>query len=205
MNKRYLVIAVAAVMVAASVALSVGEPAGPGAQLYTYTGANKDLQLLLVESDIHMSSPLKINGLAIKKYCTFFSDDVIQRSIDYCTSTEILDSGGGFLGNIQMVGTSSTPKYVIAAVQTDRSASQMGDLKTIISTVTETLVCMCWAERAPGGFATVSDWIDSAYEHHRNGSSTTSKSEISGLAGKHLLLEITKNQEGHLWKFVITN
>jgi hypothetical protein len=34
---------------------------------------------------------------------------------------------------------------------------------------------------------------------------TTSKSEINGLAQKDLLLEITTNTEGYLWKFIIPN
>lgn len=166
--------------------------------------ANKDIQLLLVESDIHMSSPLKLNGFSIEKYCTFFSDPTIQNSIQYCTSTEILDSNGGFLGNIQMVGSTQEPRYVIGAIQTDGTTSQLNELKIVMQGMVDVLVCTCWEEESPGGFVTIPDWIDAAYEHHSNGTGTTSKSTISNLADRHLLLEITTNQEGHLWKFVIS-
>ena len=171
---------------------------------FTYDGANKDLQALLSESDIHVSSPLKLNGFSIEKYCTFFADESIQKSIEYCTSTEILDSRGQFLGNIQMVGSAHRPEYVIAAIQTDSIMSQSQDLKTIIQTTIRTLVCQCWEEESPGGFATVSEWIDAADMHHKQGTKPTSQSRISGLAGNQLLLEITTNDEGYLWKFVIS-
>lgn len=208
MSKKYVILAAAGVIVALSVGFTFANDGSKGPETgkfsFTYNDANKDLQLLLAESDIHMSSPLKLNGFSIEKYCTFFSDDAIQKSIEYCTSTEILDSDGGFLGNIQMVGSSQRPEYVIAAVQTDPSASQSGDLKTIIQTLIDTLVCSCWEEESPGGFATIHDWIDAAQAHHADGTRATSKSEISGLADRRLLLEITTNPEGSLWKFLIS-
>ena len=208
MKKKHLSMAVAGMIVVISVGVvfagTTTENQNARGFTFTYTDANKDLQLLLVESDIHMSSPLKLNGFSIKKYCTFFSDPAIQRSIQYCTSTEILDSDGGFLGNIQMVGSPQRPEYVIAAIQTDAMVSRSEDLKTIVQTMIETLVCSCWEAESPGGFATISDWIDAAHAHHAGGTGNTSKSEIGGLAGKHLLLEITTNDEGYLWKVVIS-
>ena len=208
MNKRFVVVIIAGFIVAASAGFTlVSEDSGSDVEKFsfTYSNANKDLQLLLVESDIHMSSPLKLNGFSIEKYCTFFSDSMVQRSIEYCTSTEILDSNGRFLGNIQMVGSNSRPEYVIGAIQTDSAVSQSDDLKTIMQTMVETLVCTCWEERSPGGFATVSEWVDAAQEHHKEGTSDTSRAEIYGLADKEMLLEITTNPDGYLWKFVISN
>ncbi len=205
MNKRFTIVAAAGIMVAASAGFALAGGGQPGDGLpFTYRAANEDLQLLLVGSDIHMSSPLKLNGFSIAKYCTFFSDRAIQDSIEYCTSTELLDSKGGFLGNIQMVGSNRAPEYVIAAIQVDPAASQSGDLKTVIGTMVDTLVCACWEDRSPGGFATVSDWVDAAQEHHASAAQGTSKSEISGLADRDLLLEVTTNRDGHLWKFVIS-
>lgn len=208
MKKKHLTLAVAGVVVVISAGLIFAGTSTEGQNArgftFTYTDANKDLQLLLVESDIHMSSPLKLNGFSIEKYCTFFSDPAIQKSIQYCTSTEILDSNRGFLGNIQMVGSPQKPEYVIAAIQTDSMMSRSDDLKTIVQTMIDTLVCSCWEAESPGGFATVSDWIDAAHTHHIGGTSNTSKSEIWGLAGNHLLLEITTNNEGYLWKVVIS-
>ena len=193
-------------IISAGIVLAGNDSAEPDSNgfSFTYDGANKDLQALLFESDIHVSSPLKLNGFSIEKYCTFFADESIQKSIEYCTSTEILDSRGQFLGNIQMVGSTHRPEYVIAAIQTDSNMSQSQDLKTIIQTTIQTLVCQCWEEESPGGFATVNEWIDAADMHHKQGTKPTSQSRISGLTGNNLLLEITTNNEGYLWKFVIS-
>ncbi|MFB5646944.1 MAG: hypothetical protein ACE5RO_02230, partial [Candidatus Nitrosomaritimum yanchengensis] len=59
------------------------------------------------------------------------------------------------------------------------------------------------SDEKPGGFETVSEWIDAATSHHLEAKRITSKSEISGIAQKNLLLEITTNTEGYLWKFII--
>ncbi len=156
----------------------------------SYTETNKELQSILATSNISMSSALKLNGFSIEKYCT---------------STELLDSDGGYLGNIHMVGTSGSPKYVIGVIQADPNVSQLNEIKTIYQTMIESLVCQCWNEEKPGGFESVSDWIDAANAHHLEAKRITSKSEISGLAPKDILLEITTNTEGYLWKFIVPN
>ncbi len=171
----------------------------------SYTKTNKELQSTLSTNNISMSSALKLNGFSIQKYCTFFADEATQNAIKYCTSTELLDSDGQYLGNIHMVGTSGSPRYVIGVIQADPNASQLDEIKIIYQTMIESLVCECWEEKKPGGFESVSDWIDAANAHHLEAKRNTSKSEISGLAQKELLLEITTNTEGYLWKFIVPN
>jgi len=171
----------------------------------SYVETNKDMQSQLALQNISMSSALKLNGFSIKTYCTFFADESIQNAIKYCTSTELLDSDGRYLGNIHMVGVSNSPKYVIGVIQADPITSQLDDIKIIYQTMIESVVCDCWDEEMPGGFDSVSDWIDAAHSHHLEAKRTTSKSEINGLAQKDLLLEITTNTEGYLWKFIVLN
>jgi len=171
----------------------------------SYTETNKELQSILATNNISMSSALKLNGFSIQKYCTFFADEAIQNAIKYCTSTELLDSGGQYLGNIHMVGTSGSPRYVIGVIQADPVTSQLDEIKIIYQTMIESLVCECWNKKKPGGFESVSDWIDAAHAHHLEAKRITSKSEISGLTPKDILLEITTNTEGYLWKFIIPN
>ena len=60
----------------------------------SYVETNKDIQSQLAMQNISMSSALKLNGFSIKTYCTFFADESIQKAIEYCTSTELLDSDG---------------------------------------------------------------------------------------------------------------
>jgi len=171
----------------------------------SYVETNKDIKTQLDIHDISMSSALKLNGSSIEKYCTFFSDTSVQNEIEYCTSTELLDSGGHYLGNIHMVGVTDSPKYVIGVIQVDPIISQLDEIKIIYQTIIKSTVCSCWEDEKPGGFETVSDWIDAANTHHLEAKKTTSKSEIKGLAQKDLLLEITTNSEGYLWKFIASN
>ena len=171
----------------------------------SYIDTNKELQYDLDLFNIQMSSPLKLNGFSIDKYCTFFSDELIQNSIEYCTSTELLNSEGQYLGNIQMVGSNAFPEYVIGVIQSDSSASQLEDIKIIVNSMIESVICDCWNEKKPGNFESVSSWIDAANLHHLENASVTSKSTINGLNEKPILLEITTNENGYLWKFLITN
>ena len=171
----------------------------------SYVDTNKELQHDLELFDIQMSSPLKLNGFSIDTYCTFFSDELIQNSIEYCTSTELLDSKEQYLGNIQMVGSNAFPEYVIGVMQSDSSASQLEDIKIIVNSMIESVICDCWDEKKPGNFESVSSWIDAANLHHLENTSVTSKSTINGLNEKPILLEITTNENGYLWKFLIIN
>jgi len=171
----------------------------------SYVETNKEVQSLLAMHDISMSSALKLNGFSIEKYCTFFADESIQNAIEYCTSTELLDSDGRYLGNIHMVGVSDSPKYVIGVIQANPTVSQLDSIKTIYRIMIESLVCDCWDEERPGGFETVSAWIEAANAHHLEAKRITSKSEVGGIAQKDLLLEITTNTEGYLWKLIIPN
>ena len=171
----------------------------------SYVQTNKDLKNLLFDHHISMSSPLKLSGDAISQYCTFFANESLQNSIEYCTSTELLDSGGKYLGNIHMVGTSEKPRFVIGVIQVSPLLNNLDETKIVFQTLVDSLVCTCWEEEKPGGFESVSSWIDAANAHHLEAKKTTSKSEISGIAQKGLLLEITTNTEGYLWKFIIPN
>jgi len=208
MNKKVLIPVISGIVITIIIAVFMiptsEEPESETLSI-SYTGTNKELQSILATRNISMSSALKLNGFSIEKYCTFFADEAIQNAIKYCTSTELLDSDGQYLGNIHMVGTPGSPKYVIGVIQADPNVSQLNEIKTIYQTMIESLVCQCWEEEKPGGFESVSDWIDAANAHHLEAKRITSKSEISGLAPKDILLEITTNTEGYLWKFIVPN
>jgi hypothetical protein len=207
MNKKILIPVISAIaIIAIIVAFMIPtEETTPETLSISYAESNKEIQSLLEMQNISMSSALKLNGFSIKQYCTFFADETIQNAIEYCTSTELLDSDGRYLGNIHMVGVSNSPKYVIGVIQADPITSQLDDIKIIYQTMIESLVCDCWKDKKPGGFESVFDWIDAAHAHHLEAKRITSKSEINGLAQKDLLLEITTNTEGYLWKFIVPN
>ena len=208
MNKLFLIPVISGIIIVAIiVALVIPSEKETDSEILSisYVETNKEIQSLLDLQNISMSSALKLNGFSIEKYCTFFADKSIQNAIKYCTSTELLDSDGRYLGNIHMVGVSDSPKYVIGVIQTDPIVSQLDEVKIIYQIMIESLVCDCWEDEKPGGFESISDWIDAAHIHHLEAKRTTSKSEINGLAQKDVMLEITTNTEGYLWKFIIPN
>lgn len=167
--------------------------------------SNSALKSQLASKGISMSTPLKISGGAIAKYCTFYNNAEKQNSIQYCTSTELKDSEGKFLGNIHMFGSTDSPDAVLGVVQTDPYMSNLDSLKTTYEIMVESLVCDCWQDQKPGNLESVSAWIDAAKSHHLEATGTTSSSKLSGLAQKQLILEVTTNTEGYLWKFIISN
>ena len=136
---------------------------------------------------------------------SFFSDENLQKSVQYCTSTELIDSDGKFIGNIHMIGDSDFPFAVLGVMQTDPFMSELNSVKAISEVMIKSLVCDCWINEKPGGFESVSDWIDAAKSHHLEAKKITSKSEINNLAQKQLLIEISTNKEGYLWKFIVTD
>ena len=166
--------------------------------------SNSKIQSVLEINGIAMSDSLKIQGDSIAKYCDFFSDDDLQKSISYCTSTELIDSKGKFIGNVHMVGDEESPFVVLGIMQTDPFMSEIDSVKLITNTLVEVLVCSCWDDFKPGGFESAYDWVEASKSHHLEAKKITSKSEINGLAEKQLLIEISANQEGYLWKFIVT-
>jgi len=172
---------------------------------FTYTDANTKLKEALATEGISMSSPVRLKEKTdIDKYCTFFKDKEKQSLVEYCTSTELRDSDGVFLGNIHMIGSPSFPRLVIVLVQVDPLMSQLDSVKTIFSTATETLVCNCWDEKKPGGFETVSSLIDGLYQFHTGDVKPHSQSNQISIEGKSMQIELTTNTQGYLWELLIT-
>jgi hypothetical protein len=172
---------------------------------FSYVDSNSIIKASLASKDVLMSNPLKISGASVTKYCTFYGDVEKQNTVEYCTSTELKDSEGKFLGNIHMVGSLDSPSAVLGVIQTDPYMSDLDSIKIIYQVMIDSLVCDCWQDLKPGNLESVSAWIDAAKSYHLEGKRTTSDSQIHGLAHKQLLLEITTNTQGYLWKFIITN
>ncbi len=171
----------------------------------SYDSSNSQMQLMLEPSGIAMSNPLNLKGDFIEQYCQFFSDENLQNSVQYCTSTELIDSDGHFIGNIHMVGDPNSPFAVLGIIQTDPFMSELNSVKVISEAMIKSLVCDCWMNEKPGGFESVSDWVDATKSYHLEAKKITSKSEINNLAQKQLLIEISTNKEGFLWKFIVTD
>ncbi len=173
-------------------------------QFSGYVDTNKILKQELSEYEISMSSPIKLQRQEdIQKYCTFFTSEEKQRLVQYCTSTELKDGDGKFLGNIHMVGSSDEPKIILVLVQADPFMSQIDSVKNIIDTTIQNLVCDCWNQVQPDGFQDVEQWIDGLRQFHLGDTQPHSKSKEIVLSGKVLQLELTTNKDGYLWQFFI--
>jgi len=171
---------------------------------FTYIESNAKLKESLVLHGISMSSPVKLSTIKdIEKFCSFFADETKQDQVDYCTSTELRDSDGKFLGNIHMVGSRNMPKIVLVLIQTDPFMQDLDEIKSVYDVVIENLVCNCWEDVKPSEIETVSDWVDRQKDFHTSDVKPTSKSNLS-IMGISLQMELTTNTEGYLWKLLIS-
>jgi len=171
---------------------------------FTYIDSNAKLKESLASYGISMSSPIKLSTIKdIEKFCSFFADKNKQDQVDYCTSTELRDSDGKFLGNIHMVGSRNMPKIVLVLIQTDPFMQDLDEIKSMYDVVIENLVCNCWEDVKPSKIGTVSDWVDRQKDFHTSDVKPTSKSNLS-IMGMSLQMELTTNTEGYLWKLLIS-
>lgn len=169
-----------------------------------YLEDNLQLKQKLAEHGVLMSSPIRLQKSEdIAKYCTFFTSDEKQKLVEYCTSTELKDATGKFLGNIHMVGSPGEPKIVMVLIQTDPFMSQMDSVKTIFDKTIETLVCDCWQEESPDGFSDVGTWIEGLRRFHQSDAQPHSKSKQLVLESKPIQMELTTNKDGYLWQLFI--
>lgn len=170
----------------------------------SYETVNSDLKNILIHQQINMSSPLKFSTQAnINQYCNFLSNQTKQAMIEYCTSTELKDAHSGFLGNINMIGSSTAPVLVIAALQSDPVFSNYNEVKTVFGDVVNETICQCWDKSKPGGYATLSDMMDALRSFHLNGKQPNSTTHAVPLGGVHFEIEITTNSNGYVWKLLV--
>jgi hypothetical protein len=198
--------AVAAIILGLVIFMNISnvEPKAETSTSSKYVEANSLLKERLAQNQIKMSSPIKLEKPeTISKYCSLFSSPEKQKLVQYCTSTELKDANGAFLGNIHMVGTSQDPKVIMTLIQTDNEISKFDSVKTAFRTVSDTLVCDCWSQKKPGNQITIDNWIEGLRDFQQNSTQTHSKSSVLSLEGKSLQLELTRNNDGYLWQFFI--
>lgn len=170
---------------------------------FTYYDVEK-IKTSLAKQNISMSTPTAITDYTIDQYCTFFDDGNVQKSVEYCTTTAILDSDGDPLGNINMGGTTDGPIMAIAIIDAFPFLdSKEDEVSFVFQTMIETLVCDCWEEQQPGDFESVHAWLSAAEGKYADSSKTTLKSKIVGLDNKKLILEITSIDESYLWTLIV--
>ena len=169
---------------------------------FTYSELSA-IKEILATQDIYMSSPAIVSDHTVDQYCTFFDDNDKPVIMQYCSITALMDSDGAPLGNIHMGGTSDNPIMALAIIDAPSLDSNADEIDFVFQTMIDTLVCDCWAEKQPGGFETVSLWLGAAEERYAESGHITLKSNIKGLEGKQLILEITATPESYLWTLIV--
>ncbi|MBT5201684.1 MAG: hypothetical protein HOK63_07840 [Thaumarchaeota archaeon] len=163
----------------------------------------EQIQSTLALQNISMSSPTAVTDHTVNQYCMYFDGDV-KKTVEYCTTTSILNPDGVSFGNINMGGTVDGPIMALAIIDTADVYSSKNEVDFVFQTMIETLVCDCWAEKQPGGFGTVSEWIDMAIiKHSQSSNSAPLKSQINGLNDMNLTLEIDSKDGKYLWTLII--
>ena len=169
---------------------------------FTYSDIEK-IQQTLRTHDILVSNPTEIADHTVDQYCTYFDDDNIQKFVNYCATTSIIDSDGNSIGNINIGGTVDESTMALAIIETGALNSKKAEISVIFKTMIEVLVCDCWDQLQPGDFESSDDWIDATVNRYSDSDKTTIESKINGLDHKQLILEITSTENSYLWTLII--
>lgn len=122
------------------------------------------------------------------------------RDVPHCITTIVLDPSGAPLGNINMGGT---PEAVAVALATlEGPAAGDPRISEVFDAVIDATVCECWEEEAPGGIASVAQWVVDAGRQHGAGQGALS-SKIEGFEGRTLLLEAAPGEGQTVWTLVV--
>ena len=171
---------------------------------FTYDEANFDIRSNLALYHINMTKPIQLSTTPdINQYCDFLTDPKKQALVTYCTSTELKDKQG-FLGDVSMVGSTDLPGLVVVALQSDPLLSNYADVKTVFGVVLNSTICPCWEKEEPGGFPTLSVLVDKLRDDHLNTKDPTTSTPVMSLGNKHFKIELTTNENGYLWKFLVS-
>ena len=206
MNKLIFVPIILGIVVAVSLLLIYENPSEtqsiPIYEMgFTFNDVDK-IKKFLSTQKIFMSSPIEITDHTIGKYCPSFAD--IQNLLNHCATTVITDINGNSLGNINMGGTIDGPIMALAIIDSSPFLDSKQDtVNYVFQTMIETLVCDCWEEKQPGGFESVSAWLDAAAEKYAESPQSTLTSKIEGLENMNLILKIKSTNENYLWTLII--
>ncbi len=176
-------------------------------QIYDYADFTyndiESIQKILAKQDIFVSVPTAITDQTTDMYCTYF-DEGIQRSVDYCTTTVVLDSKGNTLGNINIGGDAISPIMAIANIETATLESNQVESLAIIKTVIETLVCDCWEEeKDDDDIESIAAWLVLTREFYYDSDQRGIKSQIDDLGSYLITLEITPKENSVLQTLII--
>ena len=208
MNKLFLIPILLGIVVVVSISIystseNTSQPQSKSIYEVGFTFNDVDkIKKSLSTQKIFMSSPVEITDYTIGQYCPSFAD--IQNLLNHCATTVITDINGNSLGNINMGGTTDGPIMALAIIDSSPFLDSKQDtVNYVFQTMIEILVCDCWEEKQPGGFESVSAWLDAAAEKYAESPQSTLTSKIKGLENMNLILKIKSTNENYLWTLII--
>ena len=207
MNSKIIIPIIIIIISAIAIFLIPEESSMPSSEnLYQYGFTFYDVEKIkdsLSEKNIFMSTPSPVTDHTIGNYCAI-RDDILS-TITYCTTTAIQGPDGRSLGNISMGGVPDNPIMAIALVESSPFVNSKSDeVETVFEIMVESLVCDCWNEKQPGGFESITAWINAAETKYAESSQNVPlKSTVTGLVDETLILEITYKNDSYLWTLII--
>ncbi len=161
------------------------------------------IQTTLAKQDILVSTPVAITDHTIDQYCTFF-DKGLPRTVEYCTTTVVLDPEENTLGNINIGGDTNSPIMAIANLETTTLESNQADVLAVFETIIETLVCDCWEEeKSDDDVESISAWLDLVHKYYYDSEERGIKSQVDDLKSSVITLEITPKENSVLQTLII--
>ena len=168
---------------------------------FTYYDIEK-IQDTLAEKNIVVSAPTPITDHTISEYCTYF-DNGLPQTVEYCTTTAVMNFEGVTLGNINIGGDTQSPVMAIANLETETLESNSDEVLAIFETMIETLVCDCWDEEESKDYESISAWIEAAHTFYSDSNGRNIKSKIDNLGDSEIFLEITSKENSVLQTLII--
>lgn len=169
---------------------------------FTYYDIEK-IQDSLSEKNIIVSSPSPITDHTISQYCTYFEKG-LPRTVEYCTTTAVMDYQGNTLGNINIGGDTQSPVMAVANLETKTLDSNSDEVLAIFETMIETLVCDCWEEeKSDDDVESISAWVKLAHKFYYDSDERGIKSKVDDLGTSEITLEITPKDNSILQTLII--
>lgn len=203
MNKMIpaLVAAVAVSIILIAVLAYEEPPVKFHANDFTFSGIDV-MREALETRGLRLSATTSITDSTVKQYCTYFDADGRHRPVSQCLTTALVESGET-VGNINMGGDrGGRAVMAVALVESETIDSERAE--GVFEVMVDALVCDCWADVRPGGFASVLEWMDEVQRQFEGSTqSVPLKSRISGLDQKDLVMEISRTDDLYLWVLVV--
>jgi len=207
MNKKlFLIPIILGIAAVISLSLTFSEESSESQSIYdggfTYYDI-ETIQTTLAEQNISVSTPVAVTDHTVSQYCTFF-ENKLRKTVDYCTTTNVLDSEGKTLGNINMGGDTNSPILAIANLETTNLESNQDDVLSVIEVMIETLVCDCWEEeKSDDDLESISAWVDAVYNFYNDSGQRNVKSQVDDLGTSVITLEVTSKENSILQTLII--